>query len=153
MTRRKSSAARIGIALISFPHPLSGCRAGSKTITGLNWRANCTHHKLRKEKGGASRTEKAMNPKLKVGDRVRLVRRNWMPDCYSGDKGTVRSGPHSSSSGTVYYLLAMDRDVTGGAFLFTAKEVESEQSNESPDPTRGRSPEGKQWMDPSENMS
>jgi hypothetical protein len=87
-----------------------------------------------------------MNRELKVGDRVRVVGRNRISECYSGDKGTVRSGPHRAASGTVYYLLAMDRDARGGTFLFTAREVEPEQTNESPERfAPNRSPERKAW--------
>jgi hypothetical protein len=87
-----------------------------------------------------------MNRELKVGDRVRVVAPSRMANGYSGNKGTVRSGPHSAASGVVYYLLAMDGDARGGTFLFTAKEVEPERTNDfSLKPARNRAPEGKPW--------
>ncbi len=87
-----------------------------------------------------------MNRELKIGDRVRVVARNRVSENYAGAKGTVRSGPHAAASGTVYYLLAMDRDSRCGTFLFTAREVEPEQTYDSPEkPLRNRSPEGKMW--------
>jgi hypothetical protein len=97
-------------------------------------------------KNGNTRAEGAMNRELKAGDRVRVVARNRLSEYYAGAKGTVRSGPHASASGTVYYLLAMDRDARRGTFLFTAHEVEPEQNYDSPErPMRNCSPEGMMW--------
>lgn len=65
-----------------------------------------------------------MSGGFRTSDRVRVASAKPIPGYETGDKGTVLSGPHTAPSGTLYYLLRMDRDATEESSLFTANEIE-----------------------------
>lgn len=65
---------------------------------------------------------------LKVGDRVRLTKRNRLAGYQPGDKGTVIRVPKAAPGGQPYYIVAMDRDgPTGTGVLFTEDEIEPDE--------------------------
>jgi hypothetical protein len=69
-----------------------------------------------------------MSRELKVGTRVRLTARNRLHGYQAGDKGTVLREAISTPRGTLYYLIAMDRDeLTQTGRVFTAEEIEVDE--------------------------
>jgi hypothetical protein len=61
----------------------------------------------------------------KPGDRVRLTTRDFEPNYFQGDIGTVESGPHPIPSGGFYYVVTMEKDGPApGPTSFIADEIE-----------------------------
>jgi hypothetical protein len=65
-----------------------------------------------------------MSDPLKVGDRARVKARRRIPHYPAGEKGTVSRGPQTSTNGTTYYLLVMDKDDPPEEVIFKADEIE-----------------------------
>ncbi|HEY7311386.1 MAG TPA: hypothetical protein VH643_18640 [Gemmataceae bacterium] len=66
-----------------------------------------------------------MNRQPKTGDRVRLTTRDFEPDYWPGDRGTVLSGPHPIPSGGHFYVVTLDKDgPTGTGITINANEIE-----------------------------
>jgi len=62
---------------------------------------------------------------LKPGDRVRVTERCRMYGYHAGDKGTVLRELATGAGGTLYYLVAMDKDGTARTVaVFAADEIE-----------------------------
>jgi hypothetical protein len=69
-----------------------------------------------------------MSRELVAGTRVRLTARNRMHGYHPGDKGTVLREVTSTPRGTLYYLVAMDKDdLTKTGSVFTAEEIEVDE--------------------------
>jgi hypothetical protein len=66
-----------------------------------------------------------MSDAWKVGDRVRVTRRNRMAGYFPGDRGRVRKvAKKSSISGVIYYAVSTDRNAHAWNVLFKAHETE-----------------------------
>jgi hypothetical protein len=72
--------------------------------------------------------DRPMSHPLRVGDRVRLTKRNRLGGYQPGDKGTVIRVPKAAPGSQPYYIVAMDRDgATGTGVLFTEDEIEPDE--------------------------
>jgi hypothetical protein len=70
-----------------------------------------------------------MGQQAMVGQPVHLTTRDYEPDYYRGDRGTVLSGPHYTPSGGFFYVVRMEKDGPAAAgIIMHAEEVELEQS-------------------------
>jgi hypothetical protein len=62
---------------------------------------------------------------LKPGDRVRVTVRNRVTGYQPGEKGTVQREVVSTSRGTLYYLVSMDKDdPSNSGVVFADDEIE-----------------------------
>jgi hypothetical protein len=69
-----------------------------------------------------------MSRVFSVGTRVRLTARNRMHGYQPGDKGTIVREVISAPRGTLYYLVAMDKDgLTKTGSVFTDEEIERDE--------------------------
>ncbi len=68
-----------------------------------------------------------MSRGLKKGDRVRVTNRSGVAGYQVGDKGTVLREVVSTSRGTLYFLIAMDKDdPSHSGVIFRHDEIESD---------------------------
>lgn len=69
-----------------------------------------------------------MSRELVAGTRVRLTACHRMHGYQPGDKGTVLRQVTSTPRGTLYYLVAMDKDgLTKTGSVFAAEEIEVDE--------------------------
>ena len=74
---------------------------------------------------GCGQEGKWMKRKLKFGDRVRVKAEGGSLGILAGEKGAVRNVSNTTSGGTTYYRVRMDKDDLG-VLTFTAGEIEAD---------------------------
>ena len=67
-----------------------------------------------------------MERKLKLGDRVRVKEGRGSLGILAGEKGAVNHVSNTTSRGTTYYRVRMDKDDLG-VITFTASEIEADK--------------------------
>jgi hypothetical protein len=77
--------------------------------------------------GSAEEMHNFVSGGMKKGDRVRVTMNSGVADYLPGDKGTVLREVVSTSRGTLYFLVAMDKDdPSKSGVVFRHDEIEAD---------------------------